>query len=248
MNRNIGSIAPALRPSLPQMCRKRPFCQGQALRAAYAGLDIHGRASGMKYMRATDVDASGGGSVNGYTHSKCKKAGKAERQNASSASNAPSLKIPSRHFQNTYQAGFKYRQSNSRYAAYSIAASYHRTAAVSFHFPISPLRGIQPGHSPFAFPMRVECALSAKTMPIPCGLFACPMLAAYRQNAMRTLISNLPVADFPHTRFRKYAFPFVRRYFRRPAYVSFIRCAYSLTAGEGQSPFEPQKAKRRERQ
>jgi len=130
----------------------------------------------------------------------------------------------------------------------TLAASYPKAAAASFHFTITPLRGIQPGHSPFAFPMRVECALSAKTVPIPCGLFACSMPAAYRQNAMRTLISNLPDADFPHTIFRKYAFPFVRRYFRRPAYVSSIRCAYSLTAGEGQSPFEPQKAKRRERQ
>lgn len=230
------------------MCRKRPFCQGQALRAAVAGLDIHGRASGMKYMRATDVDASGGGSVNGYIHSKCKKAGKTERQNPSRYNNEGWPRIPTVHFQNTYQAGFKYRQSKSRYAAYFIAASYPKAAVASFHFTMPPLRGIQPGYPPFAFPMLVECALSAKTTPIPCGLFECPMLAAYRQNTMRMLISNLPVADFPHTGFRKYAFPFVRRYFRRPAYVSSIRCAYSLTAGEGRCPFEPRKAKRQERQ
>ena len=245
MKNHIASITPALRPSHPQMCRKRPFCQGQALRAAYAGLDIHGRASGIKYMRATDVDASGGGSVNGYIPSKCKKA---ERHNTPIYNNEGCPRIPTVHFQNTYQAGFKYRQSKSRYAAYSIAASYPKAAAVSFHFTIPPLRGKQPGHSPFAFPMRVECGLSAKTMPIPCGLFACSMPAAYRQNALRTLISNLPDADFPHTGFRKYAFPFVRRYFRRPAYVSSIRFAYSLTAGEGLCPFEPQKSERQERQ
>ncbi len=203
MNRNISSIAPALRPSRPQMCRKRPFCQGQALWAAYAGLDIHGRASGMKYMRATDGDASGGGSVNGYIISKCKKTEKAERQKTFCHSNAPCSKIPARHFRNTRHAGVRYQQFNSRHAAYSIAGSYPKAAAVSFHFTIPPLRGIQPGHSPFVFSMRGECALSAKTMPIPCGLFACSMLAAYRQNASRMRISKLPDADFPHTSFRK---------------------------------------------
>ncbi len=62
----ISDDTPALRPSLPAMCRKRIFCQGQALSGRFAGLDIHIRASGLKYTRATDEDASGGGSVKGY--------------------------------------------------------------------------------------------------------------------------------------------------------------------------------------
>ena len=60
------------------MCRKRPFCQGQALRVANASLDMHGRASGLKYMRAMGGNVSDGGS--GHEHSiqiqktKCRKA------------------------------------------------------------------------------------------------------------------------------------------------------------------------------
>ena len=170
----ISAATTALRPSLPAFCRKRSLCQGQALRVAYASLDIRARDCGIKYMRATDGDASGGGSVNGYIHSKCEKA---------------KGKIHIRH------------------------------------------SGV---HCP-----EIQFAKFPDTMRV---------IAAYRQNAMLMNIGNLPDADFSHTNFRKYAFPFVRRYFRRPAYVSSIRCAYSLTAGEGQSPFEPQKAKRQERQ
>ena len=51
----------ALRPPRPQMCRKRPFRQGQALPGRFAGLDVHALASDIKYSRATDEDASGGG-------------------------------------------------------------------------------------------------------------------------------------------------------------------------------------------
>ncbi len=70
----ISGITPALRPSLPAMCRKRIFCQGQALSGRCAGLDIHTRASGLKYTRAPDEDASGGGSVKGYSPFKFRKA------------------------------------------------------------------------------------------------------------------------------------------------------------------------------
>lgn len=56
---------PALRPSHPHVCRKRAFRQGQALRGRFAGLDIHALASGFIHSRATDEEASGGGSVKG---------------------------------------------------------------------------------------------------------------------------------------------------------------------------------------
>ncbi len=241
-------ITPSLRPSPQALCRKRPFCQGHALRAACAGLDIHGRASGLKCLRVTDVDASGGGSVNGYIISKCQKAKKAERQKTSSPCNARCPIIPFASSPHTFQLQSKYLPDNRRHAAYAIAASYARAAEASFHFAIPPLHGIQSGHSPVVCPKPAGCGHSANAMPIPCEHDACSMLFAYRQNARRMPISNLPDADFPHTGFRKYAFPFVRRYFRRPAYVSSIRCAYSLTAGEGLCPFEPQKAQRQERQ
>ncbi len=45
-------------------------------------------------------------------------------------------------------------------------------------------------------------------------------------------------------RFRTDACSFVRHCLRGPAYVSSIRCAYSLTAGKGRCPFEPRKTQR----
>ncbi len=45
-------------------------------------------------------------------------------------------------------------------------------------------------------------------------------------------------------RFCADACSFVRHCLRGPAYVSSIRCAYSLTAGKGRCPFEPRKAQR----
>ena len=59
------TLFPARRPSLPQICRKRAARQGQALAGRFAGLDAYALASGKKYMRATDEEASGGGSVTG---------------------------------------------------------------------------------------------------------------------------------------------------------------------------------------
>ena len=61
-------LFPARRPSLPQICRKRAARQGQALAGRFAGLDAYALASGKKYMRATDEEASGGGSVKGSPH------------------------------------------------------------------------------------------------------------------------------------------------------------------------------------
>lgn len=109
----ISAATTALRPSLPAFCRKRSLCQGQALRAACAGLDIRARVSGIKYMRATDGDASGGGSVNGYIISKCKNAKRQKRQKGkrhpvmamrvAPKYHSPVPRIPSSFNQNTCQ-------------------------------------------------------------------------------------------------------------------------------------------------
>lgn len=56
---------------------------------------------------------------------------------------------------------------------------------------------------------------------------------------------RIPDARIMRLRFRTDACSFVRPCLRGPAYVSSIRCAYSLTAGEGRCPFEPRKAQRR---
>lgn len=61
----ISVSSPALRPSHPHGCRKRAFRQGHALRGRLAGLDVHALASGLIHSRATDEEASGGGSVKG---------------------------------------------------------------------------------------------------------------------------------------------------------------------------------------
>ena len=149
---------------------------------------------------------------------KCKKAKKAERQKTSRHGNARCPQIPFASSPHTFQLQSKYLPDSRHHAAFSIAASHTRAAEVSFHFAIPPLRGIQPRHLLILCPKPAGCGQSANAMPTPCEHGACSMRFAYRQNSMWILISNLPDADFPHTSFRKYAVPFVRRYFRRPAY------------------------------
>ena len=57
--------SPAFRPSHPHGCRNRALSQAHALRGRLAGLDVHALASGLIHSRATDEEASGGGSVKG---------------------------------------------------------------------------------------------------------------------------------------------------------------------------------------
>lgn len=59
---------------------------------------------------------------------------------------------------------------------------------------------------------------------------------------------RIPDARIMRPRFCADACSFVLHCLRRPAYVSSIRCAYSLTAGQGPCPFEPRKGKRQEKQ
>ena len=66
--------SPALRPSHPHVCWKRAFRQGQALSGRFAGLDRMPLLSGYGYLRATDEEASGGGSVKGSPQFKNTKA------------------------------------------------------------------------------------------------------------------------------------------------------------------------------
>ena len=61
------------RPLLPAACRKRTLYQGQALRAANAGLDMRVRASGAKYMRAMGGDGSAGGCRTWTLYLKCER-------------------------------------------------------------------------------------------------------------------------------------------------------------------------------
>ena len=63
-------FSPALRPSYPHMYRKRASGQGQALAGRFAGLDLMPSLSGYGYLRATDEEASGGGSVKGSSQAR----------------------------------------------------------------------------------------------------------------------------------------------------------------------------------
>ena len=241
----IADVTPALRPSLPAMCRKRIFCQGQALSGRFAGLDIHIRASGLKYTRATDEDATGGGSVKGYSHFRYKKAkGKIHfcRQYAACS------EIHASDCQNTCQLHSAYSIFFPSHTINHTLQTYIFFADDSLHYPLAFSCGMPPGQVLLAHFLKIDCRPFINSLPIPCVLKTFPMFSAYRLNADLSPVSNLPDAAFSHTSFRKYSISFVRPYFRRPAYVSSIRCAYSLTAGEGQCPFEPLKAKRRERQ
>ena len=241
----ISDVTPALRPSLPAECRKRIFCQGQALSGRFAGLDIHIRTSGQKYTRATDEDASGGGSVKGYSHFRYRKAkGKIH----SCRQQVACSEIHASEYQNICQLHYAYPRFFPS-CTVNLGTEIHIFFADdSLHYPLFLSGGIPPAQVLIAHFQLIFCSQFMSGLPISCVLKAFLMLFAYRLNAELPPISNLPDADFSHTSFRKYAFLFVRPYFRRPAYVSSIRCAYSLTAGEGQSPFEPLKAKRQERQ
>ncbi len=226
------------------MCRKRPLCQGQALRAAYAGLDMRGRASGVKYKRATDEDAAGGGSVKGYIHSKFKKA--KGRKHSCHAHQPAAFPLTS-YSQDTN----KFSQSHQRnFCGIPSLSNPIRVADEKFISSTiaSDTAKIHKAQNQNAVNAADGCLRSIAAMPISCWQFACPMLAAYRQNAMRIYVANLPDVAISHISFRKHAFPFVQANLRRPAYVSSIRCAYSLTAGEGQAPSNPKRHKRQERQ
>ena len=241
----ISDVTPTLRPSLPAMCRKRIFCQGQALSGRFAGLDIHIRASGLKYTRATDEDASGGGSVKGYSHFRYRKAkGKIH----SCRQYAACSEIHASDCQNTSQLHSAYPRFFPSHTINHTKQTHIFLADAFLHYPLSLFCGTPPIHVCLTHFLKIYCSKFMSGLPIPCVLKVCHMVTAYRLNADPPPVSNLPDAAFSPTSFRKYAFLFVRPYFRRPAYVSSIRCAYSLTAGEGQSPFEPLKAKRRKRQ
>ena len=241
----ISDVTPALRPSLPAECRKRIFCQGQALSGRFAGLDIHIRASGQKNTRATDEDASGGGSVKGYSHFRYRKA---KAKIHSCRQYAACSEIHTSDYQNTCQLHSTYPRFFPSHTVNHRTEIHLFFADASLHYPLALPCGIAPSYVWLAHFLKIYCRKFNSGLPIPCVLKTFPMFSAYRLNADLSPVSNLPDAAFSHTSFRKYAIPFVRAYFRRPAYVSSIRCAYSLTAGEGQSPFEPLKAKRRERQ
>ena len=70
---------------------------------------------------------------------------------------------------------------------------------------------------------------------------ACQPHAGYNSASRLIRIRRIPDARIMRLCFCTDACSFVRSCLRGPAYVSSIRCAYSLTAGEGLCPFEPRR-------
>ena len=235
--------SPALRPSHPHGCRKRAFRQGHALRGRFAGLDVHALASGLIHSRATDEEASGGGSVKGSSQFRDIKA--ATQKNASRLSRFS--RIPTRGGHDTCKPASAHTPQDIP-GIYAVTVRHalkcpHRHAHHADHTSSRTLAG--------GVSYGVQ-ALAAYRFPMS------RMLTRHRRHAHQrrvgydsvprlTCTRYIPDAHIMRPRFRTDARSFVRHCLRGPAYISSIRCAYSLTAGEGRRPFEPRKAQRQEK-
>ncbi len=232
--------SPALRPSHPHGCRKRAFRQGQALRGRFAGLDVHAVASGLIHSRATDEEASGGGSVKGSPQTESTKA-----TTQKSVSRLSQLsRIPTRD-------GHGAHKPVPAYASLSFPDTYDVASRSAFRCPRRHVH-----HADLAlcriltaqFSYDVQ-SFAAYRLPM-CQMVIWSRRYTHQQHAgynsaprlIRT--RHVPDARIMRLRFRTDACSFVRHCLRGPAYVSSIRCAYSLTAGKGRRPFEPRKAQR----
>ncbi len=235
----ISISFPALRPSHPHGCRKRAFGQGHALSGRFAGLDVHALASGLIYSRATDEEASGGGSVKGSPQAKSTKTQKSVSRrsrfsriptcggdnNTCTAAPAcapqsftdtcgvafrPAFRCPRRH---VCYADLALRRILPTRLAHSVQAF------AAYRFPMSRILTRHRRHTHQRHAVYNFAPQPIRTYRIPDGRIMCP-------------------------RFRTDACSFVRHCLRGPAYVSSIRCAYGLTADKGPCPFEPRKAQR----
>lgn len=236
--------SPALRPSHPHVCRKRAFRQGQALRGRFAGLDVHALASGLIYLRATDEEASGGGSVKGSPQTESTKA-----TTQKSVSRLSQLsRIPARD-------GHDAHKSAPTYAPQNLPDTYGLASHAAFRCPHRHAR-----YADLALRRILTTRLAHSVQAFAAyRLLMCRMFIWSRQythqrhagyNSAPQPIRTRHISDarIMHPRFYANVCSFVRHCLRGPAYVSSIRCAYSLTAGKGPCPFEPLKGKRQERQ
>ena len=233
-------FSPVFRPSLPQGCRKRSCGQGQALPGRYAGLDHHARASGQEYSRATDEEASGGGFVKGSSQPRDAKT--ATTPSASRLS--PFVPMPTHGGRDTCKpvpAHAPHRSPNlgvvtARQASRCPCRHAHHAGHTEYRMRIGwPPHDAQVSAA-YRFPvswMRARCCRHVHQPRAGCDPASRPI---------RT--RRDPNAHIMRPRFCADACSFVRHYPRGPAYVSPIRGAYRLTAGEGRRPFEPRKTQR----
>ena len=232
--------SPALRPSHPHGCRKRSSGKGHALSGRFAGLDRMTLLSGYGYLRATDEEASGGGSVKGSPQFKNTKATTQKRVfrlprfsrmptcgEYDTCKSAPAYAPQS--FTDTcgvaFRPAFRCPRRHVCYADLALRRilptrlAHSVQAFAAYRFPMSRILTRHRRHTHQRHAVYNFAPQPIRTYRIPDGRIMCP-------------------------RFRTDACSFVRHCLRGPAYVSSIRCAYSLTAGKGRCPFEPRKAQR----
>lgn len=236
--------SPALRPSHPHGCRKRASGQGHALSGRFAGLDRMHLLSGYGYLRATDEEASGGGSVKGSPQFKNTKA-----TTQKSVFRLPQFsRIPT-------CGGNDTCKSVPAYASQILPDTCGMASRPAFRCPrrhacyadlaLRRILTTRLAHSVQAF---AAYHLPVNRMIIPYPRHTHQRHAGYNSAPQPIRTRRIPDARIMRPRFYADACSFVRHCLRRPAYVSSIRCAYSLTAGKGHCPFEPRKGKRQERQ
>lgn len=230
----------ALRPSHPHVCRKRASGQGQALSGRFAGLDLMPLLSGYGYSRATDEEASGGGSVKGSSQARSTKT--ATQKSVSRLSRFSS--IPTHGDNNTCKAV-------PTCAPQMYPDTYKVASRPAFRCPRRHVRHADHcmRRIPIERPLHVVQSFPASYLPENRIVIPCPRRThqphAGHNSAPRPIRTRHSLdGRIMRPRFCTDACSFVRPCLRGPAYVSSIRCAYSLTAGEGRGPFEPRKAQR----
>lgn len=230
----------ALRPSHPHVCRKRASGQGQALAGRFAGLDLMPLLSGYGYLRATDEEASGGGSVKGSSQARSTKT--ARQKSVSRLSRFS--RIPTGGDNNT-------RKAVPACAPQSYPDTYKVASHPAFRCPRRHVRHADHSMRRILLeqPLHVVQFFAAYSLPENRIVIPCPGRTHQRHigyDSVPRWIRTRHILDARITRPRFYtaACPLVRPCLRGPAYVSSIRCAYSLTAGKGRCPFEPRKTQR----
>ena len=236
--------SPALRPSHPHGCRKRSSGQGHALSGRFAGLDRMPLLSGYGYLRATDEEASGGGSVKGSPQFK----------NTKTTTQKSVFRFP-RFSRIPTCGGHDAHKSAPAYAPQNLPDTYGVASHTAFRCPRRHaryadlvLRRILTTW--FAHSVQAVAAyhLPVNRMVIPCPRHAHQRHAGYNSAPQPIRTRHIPDVRIMRPRFCTDACSFVRHCLRRPAYVSYRRSASYFTAGKGPCPFEPRKGKRQERQ
>ena len=232
--------SPALRPSHPHVCRKRAFRQGQALRGRFAGLDRMPLLSGYGYLRATDEEASGGGSVKGSPLFK----------NTNAAIQKSIFRLPQ--FSRIPTSGG--HDAHKAAPACAPQSSPHTCAVTARPAFICPRRHVRYADLALRRILTARLAHGAQSfaayrlpmcrMLIPCPRHTHQRHAGYSSAPRPIRSRHILDVRIMRPRFCTDACSFVRPCLQGPAYVSSIRCAYSLTAGKGRCPFEPRKAQR----